>query len=64
MKLEEERGCWSSHMINEFIGKSYNTFIKEEIWNIIKKYKNPTINFKILNKTYINKIKEIMPEIF
>lgn len=64
MKLEEERGCWASPMLGEFLGRSYNTFIKEEMWNIIKKYKNPTIDFKLLNKAYIDKVKETMSEIF
>ena len=51
-------------MLGEFLGRSYNTFIKEEMWNIIKKYKNPTIDFKLLNKAYIDKVKETMSEIF
>lgn len=44
-KLEENK----TH-IPKFLGIINNVFIQEEIWNIIKKYKYPTIDFKKLQQ--------------
>ena len=38
--------------------------VNEEIWNIVKKNKNPVIDFKALNRYAIAKIKILKPEIF
>jgi len=34
------------------------------MWNILKEFKNPKIDFKTLNYMTINKIKETLKEIF
>lgn len=46
------------------LNKIFFEFINEEVWNIIKKYKYPTIDFKALNCFAIKKIKEILIELF
>lgn len=61
-KLSEEG--WSSKKIPQLLGTVYHEFVTEEIWNILKEFKNPTINFKTLNFCVINKIKEIKKELF
>lgn len=38
--------------------------VNEEIWNIVKKMKNPTINFKTLNHLTVLKTKELKSELF
>ena len=48
-KIKNEHG-WDSHRIPMLLGIVKYTFIKEEAWNFIKKYKSPTIDFKKLNK--------------
>lgn len=53
-----------SKYIAELLGTCYYELITEELWNAIKKYKNPRIDFKTLNHCTINKIKQLMPELF
>jgi len=62
-KIKNTEG-WNSKMIPRLFGICWYDFINEEIWNIIKKHKNPLINFKRLNQLMIIKIKELMPELF
>lgn len=42
----------------------YNSIIEEEMWNIIKDYKNPTIDFKRLQKEITNRIKIYKSDLF
>lgn len=63
-KLVNEKGEWNNRNIPEFLGRTWYEFVKEESWNFIKEYKNPTINFKLLNNLVTKKIKEVKKDIF
>lgn len=63
-KIFNEKGNWSSKYIQELLGRIYSEFIKEESWNIVKKFRNPTINYKTLNALVIQKVKETKQELF
>lgn len=63
-KFKEENGGWNSKLIPKFLGIIWHTFIVEECWNIIRKYKSPKIDFKLLNKLFIEKVKEIKNNLF
>ena len=63
-KIVNENGGWNSKMIPQLLGRVYHELICEEMWNILKAFKNPTINFKVLNNFAIQKIKGVKPEIF
>lgn len=60
-KLEEG---WSSKMIPRLLETVYYDIIKEEMWEILKKHNNPTINFKTLKHLVISKTKQVLPEVF
>lgn len=47
-KIKTEMGGWSSKYIGRLLGTCYYDLINEEMWNIIKKLNDPTINFKYL----------------
>ena len=51
-------------MIPQLLGTVYHVLITEEIWNILKEFKSPKIDFKRLNKRSIERIKELKPEVF
>ena len=55
---------WSSNKIPKLLGIIFHELIKEESWNIIKKFKNPTIDFKKLQTLTNSKIKQVLPELF
>lgn len=42
----------------------YYSIINEEMWNVVKDYKKPTINFKTLQSEIVNRIKQIKPDLF
>lgn len=62
--LNEVNGEWNSKMIPRLLNHIFHTFVVEETWNIVKKYKYPTIDFKLLNIIVIDKVKEYKKELF
>ena len=63
-KIVNECEGWNSKYIPRLFGEVYHDLINEEMWDIVKKFKNPTINFKIIWTMVIMKIKETKPELF
>lgn len=63
LKLVTEKG-WNSKLIPQLLGTIWHTLIAEECWNIVKKYKSPTIDFRLLNKLVVDKIKEVKSNAF
>lgn len=63
-KILNETGEWDNRKIPMLLGRVFSELVKEETWNIIKKYKNTTINYKTLNALVINKIKTVKSDIF
>jgi hypothetical protein len=63
-KIANENNGWSSKMIPRLLSQVFHELICEEMWNILKAFKTPTINFKVLNNMTIAKIKKVKPEIF
>ena len=62
--LTEKETGWNSKYIGEYLGRVFNEIILEEMWNILKQYKNPKIDFKSFNQFDIQVIKEIDRETF
>lgn len=63
-KIKVEKDGWKSSYIPQLLGRVWYDFITEESWNIVKKFKNPIINFNSLNQLCIKKIKDTLPELF
>lgn len=59
-KLGYNLDNFPNEVIGEYLGRTWRTFIEEETFNILKKFKNPKINFGYLNKLFIDKSKEEM----
>lgn len=55
---------WESKFIPKLLGMIWHEFITEESWNIVKKYKSPKIDYKILNRFVTAKIKRVKKDIF
>lgn len=62
-KIKNEDG-WSSKAIPRLLNTVYYDLIKEEMWEILKKHKNPKIDFKYLQRLTLQKVKEVKPELF
>jgi hypothetical protein len=63
-KIISESGAWSSSMIPRLLSSVFHALVSEESWNMVKEYKNPTINFKTLQALVIDKIKKTRKDIF
>lgn len=63
-KIRLDRGGWSSKMIPEFLGRIWHDFIVEYSWAILKDFRMPKVDYKLLHKAFINKVKESKPELF
>jgi len=63
-KIVNDIGEWDKKFIPRLLQTIYYDLINEEIWSIIKKNKNPVIDFSRLYGLMIAKIKEIKPELF
>jgi len=63
-KITTENDGWESRYIPQLLGRVYHDIIAEEMWDILKKFKSPTINFRTLQYLINNKVKELHPEIF
>lgn len=63
-KIKLDNGGWNGKCIARLLSTVYHCLINEELWNILKKNKNITINFKLLNSFCISKIKEVRQDIF
>lgn len=64
-KIENENGGdWSSKFIPRLINTVFYCIVKEESWNFVKEFKNPTVDFKRLSYFCTQQIKEQMPNLF
>ena len=64
LEIVNDMGGWSSKYIGRLLGLIYHIFITEEYWNFVKKLHNPVIDFSVLNKLVVEKVKEIKHDIF
>lgn len=63
-KIRLERNGFNGRNIPELLNRIYHDLVNEEIWQIVKKHKNPTINFKTLFTLAVREIKQLKPEVF
>jgi hypothetical protein len=63
-KLSNEEDGWHQRKIPQLLGMVWHDLITEEIWEAIKKFKNPKIDFGNLNRLCKMKTKQALPEVF
>ncbi len=63
-KIENESDGWSSKFIPRLLNTVFYCLVKEECWNFVKEFKNPTVDFKRLSFFTTCRIKEAMPHLF
>jgi hypothetical protein len=63
-KIEVAEDGWRSQHIPRLLNVVYHSIITEDMWDILKKNNNPTINFQLLQRTVTEQIKERKPELF
>jgi hypothetical protein len=63
-KIALQNEGWNSRMIPQLLGMVWHDLITEEIWDILKKHKNPKIDFAALNRFCIARVKELRRDLF
>jgi len=63
-KIVNNKGGWDSKFIMELFNRVYNALIDDSIWEILKEFKNPTINFRALKNFVIHEVKEYKRDLF
>ena len=63
-KIVTECDGWSSKYIPRLINTVFYCLVKEDCWNIIKEFKNPTIDYKKLQFFTTSRIKKEMSHLF
>jgi hypothetical protein len=63
-KIRVSQGSFSAKSIPQLLGMAFHDLVTEEMWEAIKKHKNPKIDFKTLNHFVIARVKQLKPEIF
>lgn len=63
-KIRLEAGAFSARNIPQLLGMAYHDLVSEEIWEAVKRHKNPKIDFRTLNTCAIRRVKELKPELF
>ena len=57
---EHER---SQKLIPMLLQTIYHELINEELWGFIKKHKNPTVNFRVVQRLVTEKVKVTLPQL-
>ena len=63
-KIVNETDGWSGKCIGRLLNTIFHELVVEETWNILKKFRNPTIDFRQLQRLCNEKIKELKSELF
>lgn len=63
-KIRADQGEFSARCIPQLLGMAYHDLVTEELWQALKKHKNPRIDFATLSHCAIAKVKLLKPEIF
>ncbi|MBQ7703937.1 MAG: hypothetical protein IJT73_00690 [Selenomonadaceae bacterium] len=57
-------GEWNIKLFGKLLGCIWHAFISEETFAFIQKFHNPKIDFKLLNRLAVNKVKLVKAELF
>lgn len=63
-KIRNEKGAFVARDIPQLLGMAYHDLVVEELWQAIKRHKNPKIDFKTLNTCAIKRVKALRPDLF
>jgi len=55
---------WTPRRIPELFSRVWHDVIEEEMWDIVKKHKNPIVDFKQFYSAVVRQIKAARPELF
>lgn len=63
-KIVHEKDCWDNKYIGKLLNTCYYCLITEELWNVLRKYRGVKIDFSLLNRFSIERVKKVKSELF
>lgn len=63
-KIRVQNGAFNAKNIPQLLGMTFHDLVTEELWEAIKKHKNPKIDFKTLHHFTVKRVKEVKREVF
>lgn len=63
-KIIADVGGWSGPCIPRLLNTTFHTVVTEDLWDAIKRYKNPVVDFKRLRFQCIARVKQLRPDLF
>jgi hypothetical protein len=63
-KIVNETGGWESKLIPRLLNTVFYDLIREEMWEVLKEFNNPTISFQSLKAYTIQRVKTLKKELF
>ena len=63
-KIRNEDGIFTAKHIPRLLHTVFHELITEELWEALKKHKNPKVDFKLLQQFTIKQVKKITPQLF
>ena len=63
-KIVNEEVHWSSKYIPRLLQTVFYDLVREETWEMLKKFNNPRIDFGFLQRLIISKVKKLRKDIF
>jgi len=63
-KIVADQDGFSNKHIPRLLNVVYYEMVKDHVWDMVKDFKNPTIDYKILQRLSFRKVKELKPELF
>lgn len=63
-KIIHAEGTWERKFIPRLLEVVYYCFITEELWELLKVFKSPNVDFGLLKSLCLAKTKELFPEMF
>jgi hypothetical protein len=63
-KIRIEKGQFGARDIPQLLGTAFHELVTENLWEAVKKHRNPKIDFKTLNHCAIARVKHLLPELF
>lgn len=63
-KIRNDSGAFSARNIPQLLSTTFHDLVTEEMWEAVKKHKNPKVCFRTLNTCTIQQVKRLKPELF
>ena len=63
-KIVNDKGGWDPSMIPRLLETVFHDMVSEDIWAMVKRFKSPTVDFRVLRKLSNDRVKKVKENLF